>query len=262
MHLCCFLMGLMAAALASDETVSTVSLTADDWVPAVVNSSSGSSDEPHAEALIAPAAAEDRMDTNDYHYDVGDYEDSEYLPDPEALVDGQDDDDEVVVLDDETRIVAEALIQELDNIGSKLNNDDDTVSASPLISPVEVKQLEEMLESAGLTPNSPTLQHLMSQRQNAIPAEDILGPGMGGLPGLTHVISGDGIIKETVAQPQSLASIPPLTTGLTKRNIEDIKRELKHMLFGSDEKRQVIFSTFYSCFDTFWLGAWVTKIIA
>jgi len=246
MHLCCFLMGLMAVALASDETVSTVSLT-DDWVPAVVNSSNGQSDEPHAEALIAPAAAEDRMDEY-YQYDAGDYEDSEYLPDPEALVDGEDDDDEVVVLDDETRIVAEALIQELDNIGSKLNSDDDTVNASPLISPVEVKQLEKLLETAGLTPNSPTLQNLMNQRHNAIPAEDVLGPGMGGLPGLTHMISGDGVIKETVAQPQGLSAIPPLTTGLTKRNIEDIKRELKFMLFGSDEKRQVIFSTIFSLY--------------
>lgn len=259
---CVTVVALLAVVLATTdtETESTGSslIAADvhqdadqgDWVGIVgLNSNSSASshsDElPNAEALIGGATAEDRMD--DYHYEdaVADYEDSEYLPDPEALIGGGEqedgDDDEVVVLDEETRIQAEALIQELDSIGSKLRNDDDTVNSSPIVSQAEVKQLEKLLETAGLGPNSPTLQNLMNQRQNAIPAEEALGPGMGGVSGLTHLMSGNGVAPAA----QGLTASLPLTTGLTKRNIEDIKRELRQMLFGSEANRQVDMAAYF-----------------
>lgn len=155
-------------------------------------------------------------------------EDGEYLPDPEALVDGEEE-EEVVVLDAETRIVAEQLIQELDHISNKLQDDEETVGTSRAISSAEVQKLEKLLESAGLTPNSALLHGLMEQRQDAIPSTS-LGPGMSGMAGLGSLLGG----TSPVGSSGSSSLLAP--GSMTKKNVEQIKVELKHMLFGPENQ--------------------------
>ncbi len=156
-------------------------------------------------------------------------DESEFLPDPEALTDGEEE-EEVVVLDAESRIVAEQLIQELDHISNKLQDDEETVGTSRAISSAEVKKLERLLESAGLSPNSPLLQGLMQQRQDAVPAS-ALGPGMAGMAGLGSLLGGTA--------PVGSGSV--LAPGaMTKKNVEEIKVELKHMLFGPENQVRIV----------------------
>lgn len=199
-------------------------------------------DEQSSESL----AAEERADDDGYVYDLDmvesatdpaeevlmeersddyfDEEDAEELPDPEALTqDGEE--EEPVLLDS---IVAEQLIQELDDIGNKLQDDEETVGSSRQISSADVKKLEKLLESAGLTPHSPLMQTLMNQRKNALPSS-ALGPEMDGMSGLRSLIGGGTPVGGGAAPSSILA---PRT--MTKKNVEDIKRELKQMLFGSD----------------------------
>ena len=156
--------------------------------------------------------------------DYFDNEEIEELPEPEALT--QDEEEEEPVLLDS--IVAEQLIQELDDIGNKLLDEDETVGSSRQISSADVKKLEKLLESAGLTPHSPLMQTLMNQRKNAVPAS-ALGPEMGGMSGLRSLIGGGTPVGGGAAPSSILA---PRT--MTKKNVDDIKRELKLMLFGSD----------------------------
>lgn len=162
-------------------------------------------------------------------------DESEFLPDPEALTDEAE--EEVVVLDAETRIVAEQLIQELDQISNKLQDDEETVGTSRAISSAEVKKLERLLESAGLSPNSPLLQNLMHQKQDAIPAS-VLGPNMAGMAGLSSLLGGTAPIGSgslASASSDSVSRSSPIVPGsMTKKNVEEIKHELKHMLFGPE----------------------------
>lgn len=154
--------------------------------------------------------------------DYFDEEDAEELPEPEALTD----DEEPETLDS---IVAEQLIQELDIIGNKLQDDDETVGSSRQISSADVKKLEKLLESAGLTPHSPLMQTLMNQRKNALPAA-ALGPDMDGISGLRSLIGGGTPVGGGAAPSSILAP-----RAMTRKNVEDIKRELKLMLFGSSD---------------------------
>lgn len=199
-------------------------------------------------AEIDPHQQQDEVETSTEEFLEDDYylddEESEFLPDPEALVDGQEE-EEVVVLDDETRIVAEQLIQELDHIGNKLQDDQETLASSRSVSTAEVKKLERLLESAGLTPSSPLLQVLMQQRQDAIPAS-ALGPGMDGMSGLSSLLGG----ASPVGAVGSSSFIAP--GSMTKKNVEEIKVELKHMLFGPDQVCQFIriFPRVFICFHS------------
>lgn len=149
--------------------------------------------------------------------------DGELLPDPEALT---DEEEEVVILDNETRIVAEQLIQELDDIGNKLQNDEETLGTSRAVSSAEVEKLERLLESAGLAPTAPIFHGLMQPRQDGEPSE---GPTMAAMTGLGGLFGGD------VSPGASGSYVKP--SALTKKNVEDIKIELKHMLFGPDNVR-------------------------
>ncbi|EFX81638.1 hypothetical protein DAPPUDRAFT_241957 [Daphnia pulex] len=164
-------------------------------------------------------------------------DESEFLPDPEALTDdGGEEEEEVVILDAETRIVAEQLIQELDHISNKLQDDEETVGTSRAISSAEVKKLERLLETAGLSPNSPLLQNLMHQKHEAIPAS-VLGPNMAGMAGLSSLLGGTAPIGSgslASASSQVSRSSPIVPGSMTKKNVEEIKYELKHMLFGPE----------------------------
>jgi len=165
----------------------------------------------------------------------------EFLPEPEALTD-DDEEEEVVVLDDETRIVAEALIQELDDLSNKLQDDETEETEQPeglptpskVVSPSDVIKLERLLESAGLAPNSPLMRNLMHQRRTAVPAS-ALGPGVAGLG---ELLSNTPINHGKTASA-AVASNALLSPGMTKQNVEEIKLELRHMLFGPDRKTQV-----------------------
>lgn len=214
----CVLVGLLALTvpLASDESATTTELA--DTSDVFFNATTWSDD--------------------DYYY-VDDNEDEhqEFLPDPEALTADEEDEEEVVVLDAETRVVAEALIQELDDLSNKLNEDDkveeeeDKPTASAQVSPADVLKLEKLLQSAGLTPNSPLMQSLMAQRRNAIPASAAEGaPALGSLLGKAPIRPGSTVAAAAVGNSF-------LTPGMTKKNVEEIKLELKHMLFGPDNRR-------------------------
>lgn len=170
--------------------------------------------------------------TEEQLYEEDDYldDESEFLPDPEALTD-EEGEEEVVVLDAESRIVAEQLIQELDQISNKLQDDEETVGTSRAISSAEVKKLEKLLETAGLSPNSPLLQNLMQQRQDAIPAS-VLGPSMAGMAGLSSLLGGTSPIGSGASASSTSSTIVP--GAMTKKNVEEIKYELKQMLFGPE----------------------------
>lgn len=199
-----------------------------------------------------PEEIESTTNDDDLQFDDDDEytdDESEFLPDPEALTDeegteDEDEEEEVVVLDDETRVVAEQLIQELDHISNKLQDDEETVGTSRAISSAEVKKLERLLETAGLSPNSPLLQNLMQQRQDAIPAS-VLGPSMAGMAGLSSLLGGTTPIGSGSSVEVSRSS--PIAPGsMTKKNVEEIKYELKHMLFGPENPVKSL--TFYPIF--------------
>ena len=185
-----------------------------------------------------PDEVESTTNDDDLQFDDDDEytdDESEFLPEPEALTDEEgteEGEEEVVVLDDETRVVAEQLIQELDHISNKLQDDEETVGTSRAITSAEVKKLERLLETAGLSPNSPLLQNLMQQRQDAIPAS-VLGSSMDGMAGLSSLLGGTTPIGSGSSVEVSRSS--PIAPGsMTKKNVEEIKYELKHMLFGPE----------------------------
>lgn len=160
------------------------------------------------------------LSTEEYLDDEYQLDEGEMLPDPEALTDNeQEEEEEVVYLDSETRIVAEQLIQELDDIGNKLQNDEETLGTSRAVSSAEVEKLEKLLESAGLTTNSPFFHGLMQQQRHETPVSDPVGP------------------STAISLPYSGSTYLIAPSGLNKKNVEDIKLELKHMLFGPDNVR-------------------------
>lgn len=189
-----------------------------------------------AEAPLSSQAEDVETTTEDVAYEDDEYldDESEFLPDPEALTD-EEGDEEVVVLDAESRIVAEQLIQELDQISNKLQDDEETVGTSRSISSAEVKKLEKLLDSAGLSPNSPLLQSLMQQRQDAIPSS-VLGPSMAGMAGLSSLLGGTAPIGSGASASSTSSTIVP--GAMTKKNVEEIKYELKQMLFGPENPNQ------------------------
>ena len=234
----CVLVGLMALTvpMASDESGA---VSHDVLLPATSSSEDfvGENDE---------TARSWSSDDEEYFYDD---DEEEFLPDPEALTDEQHEDEDGIVLDENSRMAAEALIQELDVISNSLQDDDggnkddddkpeELPSPSALsstrpsvVSPADVKQLETLLKSAGLTPDSPLMQNLMQQRhRNAIPAS-ALGPS--GPNNLGSLLKSAPI--NVGASPASVNSL--ITPGMTKKNVEEIKLELKHMLFGPDNRK-------------------------
>lgn len=241
MRFWCLLVGLTAL---------TVSITSDEPVVTLSSPSSSSAEDVVSDDGTARSWTPENDGEEEYFYE----DEEEFLPDPEALTDDQqEDDDEVVVLDEKSRVVAEALIQELDQISNNLQEDEDVKdadSAEPLpsasalssnrpavVRPEDVRQLEKMLHSAGLTPNSPLMQNLMQQRhRNAIPAT-ALGPS--GPSSLSSLLAGAPINVGSAGDPATVVN-SLLTPGMTKKNVEEIKKELKHMLFGPDNRKNPV----------------------
>lgn len=134
-------------------------------------------------------------------------EDAEQLPTPDAL----SSDPEVVYLDDSNRIVAEQLIQELDGISRQYRDDNDTVLASRTLTMQELDGLEKWLRRSPLISNN--------RRQQYFPPLPSLGA--------------------PAAYPTNTANVP--VAPITKKRVEEMKRELTEMLFGIEyqKRRQV-----------------------
>lgn len=155
------------------------------------------------------------------------FDDYELLPEPEALTSSDEGDslEGLVDIDDGTRIVAEKLIQELDEISSKLD-DDETIGTSRAISSVDVNALDRLLKSAGLSSESPLFKNLKSVPHNSNKA--MAQPNVAEIGGLGGLASGMSALG-------SLGGL--LNPSMTKKNVEEIKAELKEMLFGHEEPK-------------------------
>jgi len=123
-----------------------------------------------------------------------------------------DDDDDVIYLDDDKRIVAQQLIQELDEISSKLDdNDRRTIGASHAITSTDLANVDTLLFNAGLTPSSKQIRNF------------------------GWISSKDSMFERSDAQSDQINErIPLLVPGMTKKNVEDIKTELKQLLFSTE----------------------------
>ena len=230
----CILLGLVALSLstpADQEQQSSES--------SFLNTTMFAEDAHHHQQQVDEVEA--TTDDLPYEDEYLDDDESEFLPDPEALIDGEEEEEEVVVLDAESRIVAEQLIQELDHISNKLQDDEETVGTSRAITSAEVKKLERLLESAGLSPTSPLLQNLMQQNQDAVPASS-LGSSKTGMTGLGSLLGGTSPVGSGSTSSGSGSLFAP--GAMTKKNVEEIKVELKHMLFGPEN--QVSLTSFFS----------------
>ena len=166
--------------------------------------------------LFSPLTAEDVTQVDQLEVDRF-ASDEEYAEDlPEAQPWGQarvDDDDDVIYLDDDKRIVAEQLIQELDEISSKLDDGDKrTIGASQAITSTDLANVDTLLFNAGLTPrNKPKIRNV------------------GKLSSL------DSLFERSDSQSDPISErVPLLVPGMTKKNVEDIKTELKQMLFSTE----------------------------
>jgi hypothetical protein len=152
-----------------------------------------------------------------------------------------DDEEEFIIIDDTTRLAAEKLIHELDEISNKLK-DDETIGTSRAISSADVSSLEKLLKTAGLTPDSPILKNLQQNLQTLQMAQNPSGagsvPNLGGLGGLGALgnMGGMGGLAGGMGGMGGMAGLGGLLApGMTKKNVEEIKAELKEMLFGPDQ---------------------------
>ena len=168
----------------------------------------------------------------------------------EAEEEGEEveEEEEFIIIDDTTRLAAEKLIHELDEISNKLQ-DDETIGTSRAISSADVSSLEKLLKTAGLTPDSPILKNLQQNLQTLQMAQNRSGvgsvPNLGGLGGLGALgnmggmgglAGGMGGLAGGLGGMGGMAGLGGLLApGMTKKNVEEIKAELKEMLFGPDQ---------------------------
>ena len=151
---------------------------------------------------VTEAAAE-RVD-QDYVDDSEEY--VEELPEAEAWGRGKEMDDAVIV-DQDRRLVAEQLIQELGEISSKLLDDNSvTIGTTHSISPTDLANVDTLLFNAGLTPRSKLVKNVFRKKD--------------------HVVHEDQGTR-----------VPLLVPNMTKKNVEEIKAELQQMLFGTGLKQ-------------------------
>ena len=164
--------------------------------------------------LFSPLAAENVTRADELQVDRvgGDEECAEGLPEAQPWFQAKADDDDVIYLDDDKRIVAQQLIQELDEISSKLDEDDGgTIGASHTISSTDLANVDTLLFNAGLTPRSKPSRHFgkFSSLESLFERSDSQGDS-------------------------SNERIPLLVPGMTKKNVDDIKAELKQLLFSTE----------------------------
>ena len=148
----------------------------------------------------------------------------EYLQQPEALIQGEaeqegagEEEEEVALLED---VVAEQLIQVLDDIGKHLDDkDDSTPGESRPVQSADLNRLDHLLIQSGLTQDSDLMQKMTQKNRNMISSLIRLG-----------ALDGHGTDGRT-------GLIPILAPGMTKKNVEEVKKELQEMLFGPDAQQ-------------------------